>query len=227
MSPARVHINKYAAAERQLKAAIRLYFADEDELAVHTVAAATYQLLADLLKDRGFDVAADHYLTSFFYAVRDYHRGTLPDALKTNPQFNAWVADIAEQLPIGPDTAAEDVKVELSEKVKLDFWKHRHATANFLKHADRDSGGHLALDEVDNLLLLMQCYGAHFELSKAGLGNEGLAFGLFIDAMNPPTSTSSDRDRILQNLSTASDSTRRRFCSAMIRDLNAIDAAEA
>ena len=36
---ATVHINKILAAKRQLGAAIRLYFIEEDELAIHTIAA--------------------------------------------------------------------------------------------------------------------------------------------------------------------------------------------
>jgi hypothetical protein len=35
-----LHINKIAAASRQLDAAIRMFFAKEDELAIHTVASA-------------------------------------------------------------------------------------------------------------------------------------------------------------------------------------------
>jgi hypothetical protein len=46
----RIYLNKLAAAQRQLCAAIRLFFAGEDELAVHTVASAAYRVLSDLRK---------------------------------------------------------------------------------------------------------------------------------------------------------------------------------
>jgi hypothetical protein len=38
--PGTVHINKIAAASRQLDAAVRMFFTKEDELAIHTVASA-------------------------------------------------------------------------------------------------------------------------------------------------------------------------------------------
>ena len=44
-TPASLHITKLAAAERQLKAAIRMFFAREDSLAVHTVVAPLAQTL--------------------------------------------------------------------------------------------------------------------------------------------------------------------------------------
>ena len=48
-----IHITKIAAAKRQLDAAIRMFFAGEDELAVHTIAAAAFRVLRDLHKKRG------------------------------------------------------------------------------------------------------------------------------------------------------------------------------
>jgi hypothetical protein len=42
-------IFKIVAAQRQLDAAIRMFFAEEDELAIHTVGAAVYTVLRDLL----------------------------------------------------------------------------------------------------------------------------------------------------------------------------------
>ncbi|MGB7543810.1 MAG: hypothetical protein WBM28_17555, partial [Burkholderiales bacterium] len=92
MPTARLHVTKLAAAERQLRAAIRLYFAGEDELALHTVASAVYRLLADLKTERGMDEAANVYLTSIFYVVRDYRRGTLPNEITSDPEFMEWVS---------------------------------------------------------------------------------------------------------------------------------------
>jgi len=74
----KVHVTKLAAAQRQLRAAIRMFFAGEDELAVHTVASASYRILADLKEERGRDEVGDYYLTAIFYCVRDYHRVDAP-----------------------------------------------------------------------------------------------------------------------------------------------------
>lgn len=44
-SKATLALTKVADAQRQLDAAIRMFFAEEDELAIHTAAAAAYRVL--------------------------------------------------------------------------------------------------------------------------------------------------------------------------------------
>ena len=46
-------ISKTEAAERQLDAAIRLFFATDDWIAVHTLAAASGRILRDLTEQQG------------------------------------------------------------------------------------------------------------------------------------------------------------------------------
>lgn len=65
MTEARIHVTKLAAAQRQLRAAIRMFFSGEDELAVHTVVSASYRIIADLKCARGQDEVANYYLTQF------------------------------------------------------------------------------------------------------------------------------------------------------------------
>lgn len=50
-----VVVSKLEAAERQLDAAIRLFFAREDAVSVHTLAAAAYQVIIDICKQRGIE----------------------------------------------------------------------------------------------------------------------------------------------------------------------------
>ena len=45
---AELHLTKQAAAQRQLDAAVRILFAGEDVLAVHTIVAAAHNVLTDL-----------------------------------------------------------------------------------------------------------------------------------------------------------------------------------
>jgi hypothetical protein len=59
-----------------------MFFAHEDELAVHTVASAAYRFISDLKAERGRDEVGDYYLTAILYCVRDYRRGTLPATVK-------------------------------------------------------------------------------------------------------------------------------------------------
>lgn len=227
MPSAVIHITKQAAAERQLRAAIRLYFAEEDGLAVHTVAAAAFQLISDLLDKRGHDVAADHYLTSIFYVVRDFRRGTLPPALLADHEFLAWVVEASEQLPIKANTRLEDVQVSVSASAKKAFWDQRHKVPNFLKHADRDQRGHIAVEDVDNLLLLMQAFGAYSDLSKTSLGNEGLVFQTYVSAINAAKQTATDSDATVAKIASLPEEHRRHLCAALIKELDASDAGAA
>lgn len=217
----RLHVTKLAAAEQQLRAAIRMYFAGEDGLAIHTVASAAYRLFADLKAERGMDEAADFYLTSIFYAVRDYRRGSLPEEMKSDPELMTWVRGLADQLPIKHDSKIEDVSITLPRQSVGDFWNKRNKVANFLKHANKDPRSSISLDDVDNLLLLMQCYDAYKDLTRANLGNEGLVFQLFLGANRQDQSASaSQRDELIQKLAGIPEEDRLRLCSAFIIKLN-------
>jgi hypothetical protein len=176
---ARIHLTKLAAAQRQLRAAVRMFFAGEDDLAIHTVASAAYRVLSDLKAERGKDEVGDYYLTTIFYAVREYRRGTLPGYLANDPEAMKWIREIAEQLPIYASTKFEDIAASVSSEVTGEFWRKRNKVANFLKHADRDPKSHIALDEVDNLNLLMQTFGSYVDLINDDLGAEGLVFLLY------------------------------------------------
>jgi hypothetical protein len=46
-------ISKLDAAERQLRQAVRLFFQRGDDVAIHTLAAASYQIISDLCKHKG------------------------------------------------------------------------------------------------------------------------------------------------------------------------------
>ena len=113
---AKVHITKLAAAQRQLRAAIRLYFVDEDELAIHTVASAAYRLINDLKAARGKSEAADSHLVSIFYVVRDFRRGTLPKHISENSEMMKWVTEMAEKLPITADTKIDEVTAHIDDE---------------------------------------------------------------------------------------------------------------
>ena len=226
MTAAKVHVTKLAAAERQLRSAIRLYFAGEDELAVHTVASAAYRLLADLKSERGRDEATDVYQTMVFYAARSYRRGNLPNATVSERAFIEWARTIAEQLTeITTDSKIEDFSVTIPRKVAIDFWRQRSKIANFLKHADRDSGASISLDQVDNLMLLMQTYSAYTDITRDQLGNEGLVFQLFLEAsQSRPLGISVKRDELVQRLAEAEETERLHVCSLFIAELARIDA---
>ena len=46
-------VTKKDAARRQLQAAVRLFFVEEDSIAIHTIAGAAHELLRTLVKRHG------------------------------------------------------------------------------------------------------------------------------------------------------------------------------
>jgi hypothetical protein len=222
-STARIHITKPAAAERQLRAALRLYFLQEDDLAIHTIASAAYRLIADLKAERGLDEASDHYLTSVFYVVRDYRRGTLPSHIQANPEMMAWVTEMAGKLPIGPNTDLREVSVHIDMQTARAFWNDQNRAANFLKHADRDGRASLDLETIDNSRLLMQALSSYTDLVKGNLlWPEGLVFWLYSLAEHGDVGAFPEEYRDLgSRLIEVPLERRREFCAAFISDLRA------
>jgi hypothetical protein len=49
---AQLHLTKLDVAQRQLREAIRMFYAERDPIAIHTVAAAAHTMLHDLLKKK-------------------------------------------------------------------------------------------------------------------------------------------------------------------------------
>jgi hypothetical protein len=105
---ASIRLNKIEAARRQTDAAIRMTFASEDPIAIHTVASAGHRIIRDICEQRG--------------DIESYKRVT------------DWIVP-------GRET---------------EFWRYYNATANFLKHADRDAGDvHDLDDEAADFMLIL------------------------------------------------------------------------
>lgn len=217
---ASVHVTKFAAAERQLRAALRLFFVEEDELAIHTIASAAYRLLVDLKDDRGMDEAADTHLTAIFYAVRSYKRGTLPKHMAGDPEVMAQIAEMASILPIEADSRIEDVKASMDAESAQRYWRNRNKAANFLKHADKDPSATLDVTDVDNAHLLMQCLSAYSDLFKDQLAREGLVFWLYSCVRDEDLSSVPPHLRpITDRLQKIDPDNLRAFCAEYIRAL--------
>jgi hypothetical protein len=214
MATVSVHINKLAAAKRQIQAAIRMFFAPEDEIAVHTVAGAAYGLLKDLKKARWMSEAADAYLTSIFYVVRDFHRGTLPSHM---------TSDTAS---ITADSKLSDVRASVGPALERQYWSDTNRAANFLKHADRDTDESLSLDAIDNHLLLIKCCCAYQDVAPDDLGNEGAVFQAFVTANSDAyRAGSSSFDALVLSMRKLPKERQRELCHKLIAGLNANDSA--
>ena len=217
---AEIHVTKLAAAKCQLCAAVRIYFAGEDELAVHIVASAAYRLISDLKSQRGRDEVGDYHLTKLFYAVRSYRRGKLPSYMTDNPELMQSIHRWAKELPITATSEFENIVALASPGVAQNFWRKRSKIANFLKHTDRDSSAHISMEEVDNLTLLMQAHSSYLDLDRGGFGHEGVifwiyscvAFGIIEDL---PTKL----HEIAKHLESLSHDERLKCCSEILNEL--------
>lgn len=219
------HVTKLAAAKRQLQAAIRLFFFEENELAIHTVASAVYVLLRDLKRNRGQCEAADVYCAALFYTVRDFRRGTLPADMTSDPTMMAEIKRIADQFsPITADAKLSEVQVTISAPLKKRYWDDSNQAANFLKHADRDTDGILPLEKINNELLLLKCCLAYRDIAPDDLGNEGLVFEAFIAAARNPAhqeATGSSFDSLLESMKRVPNDLRMALCYKLIVEMNA------
>lgn len=200
-----------------------MFFMPEDELAVHTVAAAVYGLLKDIKRDRGMNEAADAYLTTFFYLVRDFRRGTLPDHMTYDPAFMAEAKKIADQLsPITADSKLSDVRVTITPQLERLYWNDTNRAANFLKHADRDTGGTLPVEELNTEHLLTKCFLAYQDVAPDDLGNEGVVFQAFVTANNPAYQIGDTSfDSLVRSMRKVPTERRSEICHRIIQDMNA------
>lgn len=220
-SSGEIHITKLAAARRQICAAIRMFFAREDELAIHTVASAAYGLLRDLKAERGRDEAGDYYLNMVFYAVRDYRRGKLPSYLADDPETMRWIREMAERMPFITATSDfKDIVAQASRGAAADFWNARNRIANFLKHADRDPQSHIALDDVDNLDLLMFALSAYVDLTNEFIFPEGYILWIYMNAVTGTKEGMREEWRkFAADLEKIDHDERLDVCAAMLREM--------
>jgi len=202
-----------------------MFFAGEDELAIHTVASAAYRLVADLKVERGQDEAADCYKAGIFYIVRDYRRGVLPSRITNNPEVMNGIRELAETISM-IDAATEfgDIAASVSSDVARKFWQERNKVANFLKHADRDARSLVGLEEVDNLQLLVQTFGAYLDLSSGELGAEGLVLWLYFNvAIGDKETLRPDYQGIAAKIEGLAPAEQLDLCSVLIREMTQID----
>jgi hypothetical protein len=164
---AQIFILKEAAAQRQLDAAIRMTLLGEDELAIHTVAAAAYEVLRDLKKKHSRRELSDRLGTGIFAIASDLASGKidkLPPAIAEAKILVPIITEICTAIRRGDVKDENDVIGRLAIINEQSYWRKFKESANFLKHADIDPGASLSVDKVDNRLLLMLAISAYVEL---------------------------------------------------------------
>jgi hypothetical protein len=163
-----VHINKLAAASRQLDAAIRMFFAKEDELAIHTVASAAFRVLRDVTEKRGKQFTAEMLRSGIYNIARRYAEGKLPEKeLKVieNTGLMVTIESILDDVRAQGDKFDRSrIEVGINKISEQKVWPSK--AANFLKHADTDAEKHLPVDEIKNEHVLMGGCAAYLQLMR-------------------------------------------------------------
>jgi hypothetical protein len=167
-SEATVHVTKIAAAKRQLDTAIRMYFACDDELSIHTLVAAAFRILRDVIQSRGMNYGQEVVRAGLCAIAKEYGQGTLSeDVLKTIKEsgllhlFETILAEIREH----GDKFVQS-RIQITDPIKAEQRAWPSAPANFLKHADRDADALLAAGDVNNEVFLMGACAAYLELMR-------------------------------------------------------------
>jgi len=177
---ASIFINKLEAARRQLDTAIRMTFANEDELAIHTVAAAAYRILRDMLDKRGRHDLENLYRAGLYRMAKDFVNGKLSKDELIELQIYDLVSAIAEDIKVrGDDVKAENIPLLLNESSKKAHWQAMSGVSGFLKHADRHPEGLISLHDVNNGSLIIHACGAYAMVSRMSTTPEMVVFFLY------------------------------------------------
>ncbi len=170
---AEIYVNKLEAARRQIDAAIRMLLANEDSLAIHTVTAAGFGVLRDLLKHRGkYDLeelsSAGIYQCALEYAEGLVTREQLAVIFKGDDFSQDIIVYIAEEIKekkvYGPDEI--NVQMSISDAARKERHDKLAKIPNFLKHSDKDPLGLLSISQVDNIEFLSNAAAAYAMLKK-------------------------------------------------------------
>lgn len=221
-----VHVTKLAAAERQLFCAIRLYFQDEDQLSIHTLASAAFTVLRDIRhSDR--DVSSRNRKKSIEV---EYLKHVLKPAIinavvayRAGQQkpfnidfFDQYIKSVSQQLPeeIPPP---DKIDLIVPEEHAASWWNALNKGANFLKHAERDSQKAMPVAEIHPEMKLNLAVALYWEIKSVGLEPEPAVFTIYQQIMMgrevlPPPGF----DDFANILANKSENSRKDVCSKAI-----------
>ena len=198
-----------------------MFFGNEDELAVHTVTSAASRLVGELKAEASLGETGDFHQASIFNSVRSFRRGTLPSYLAHDPGMMGWIREAAQALPIGADTPLSDATASVPPGVAAAVWARRQAASSFLQRPEREPRPPAPADG-ENLELLMQAWLAYTELVHDELEAEGLVLWLYYSAVNGTADKLPEHYvDIAKHIGGLDTDRRRKFCSVLIRGLNA------
>jgi hypothetical protein len=213
-----VQITKIAAAQRQLDAAIRMFFGREDELAIHTVAAAAFQVFRDLIQHRGKHFTSEVFRQGILSIAKQYVQGTLPpdkkamiDGSDLMKMIAPLVADIREQ---GDAFDAQRLNVKVTKREEHKLWLS-HAKV-FLKHAGQDPDGFLSSDDLDNEKILMAACAGYLEIMKVPTPEIVAYFAFWAAKNHECDGLASEVQPFARQLEVANEAKRYKLCTAYL-----------
>ena len=215
-STAAVFVTKLEAARRQIDAAIRMTLRNEDQLAIHTVASAAYNILRDVKSKRGQSELADAVKTGLFVSAKDFLRAR--DAGKSVELILLEGAEdtirmIADGIEAGRIESPSDISISVGNERQ--HWANFVKNANFLKHADRDTDAFLPEGEIDNDLLILTASRSYGDL-LGQLTPEMLVFGRSYFTLHPDGGDHGFTGQLQNRYRRLSPSARRKWCLRII-----------
>ena len=158
--PQKEIITKLQAAQRQLIVATQLFFHDSDVVSIHTLAAASYNILRDLSK---------HYGVSGM---------TLKDDFVKNPVPRAQGVKNKGAYPVARPQGVQQFLTTISKANQKKVADWANSFENFFKHADRDPDGIIELNPDLTELMLIDAW-AQYEKFNGDLPCVGKAFKIW------------------------------------------------
>ena len=126
---------------------------DEDCLAIHSVVAASYRVLRDLLERRGRSDLDEIMRSGIFHVAKVLADGhitfdKLGEQYEDETLVN-FISYIAKEISNGKTLNDIELNVTNSDNARRKDWEESARMSNFLKHADRDPHDFLQLSQVD------------------------------------------------------------------------------
>lgn len=220
----KIFINKLSVGERQLTAAIRMYFLKEDPLAIHIVSSAAHNVLADLMKERGKDASVHGIVYGLLRAAKDLHEGEI-----TEDEIRAWgegaleaVSEYRCLFEDNPDLNIGDISSVAPSNFSWAYWSDKRRSYNYLKHADRDAKELLDEAVINNEDTIFQAIVCSIHLNMKLTAEKHFFYCAMyaLGKLNAGTDKPFELEFLMSGMSEKEIMVwgRRKFCSASFRD---------
>ncbi len=140
-------LTKQEAAKRLIHAAVEMFPANADPVAIHVVASSALNILRELSKVDGRSFVERVFQSALFNGAASHLAGE-PTGLPDHPIVNEWIEGLAQAIQAGVVHAPTDIKINDAQKLEVETLKYLVDPFNFLKHADRDPNGKLDESKV-------------------------------------------------------------------------------